>query len=344
VNIIEALDHPDAFAPLLRDPSTWMAWRAFLAALFALPMDDDQLTVYRGCTGRTNPPLTPASEAWLCIGRRGGKSFTLALIAVFLAAFRDYTEHLGPGERATVMVIAADRKQARVIMRYVKGILSAVPMLSAIVEGERQEAVDLSNRTTIEVHTASFRTVRGYSVAAALLDEIAFWPSEESTNPDTEIVAALRPAMVTIPGAMMLCSSSPYARRGALWDAYRRYHGQDGSPVLVWQADTRTMNPSVPQALVDAAYADDPASASAEFGAQFRSDIEGFVTREVVDAVTELGCRERAPFARISYIAFIDPSGGSSDAMTLAIGHREKDGRAILDALRERRPDRKSVV
>ena len=39
--------------------------------------------------------------------------------------------------------------------------------------------------SSIEVHTASFRTVRGYTVCAALLDEIAFWRSEESANPDT---------------------------------------------------------------------------------------------------------------------------------------------------------------
>jgi hypothetical protein len=39
-----------------------------------------------------------------------------------------------------------------------------------------------------------------------------------------------------------------------------------------------------------------------------------------------------------SYAAFVDPSGGSLDSMTIAIAHREKDGRAILDAVRERRP------
>src|SRR3984885_1764084 len=69
------------------------------------------------------------------------------------------------------------------------------------------------------------------SVAAALCDEIAFWRSDESTNPDTEILAALRPAMATIPNAMLLCASSPYARRGSLWDAYRRYYGTDDPTV-----------------------------------------------------------------------------------------------------------------
>jgi len=182
MNILQAIDDAAVFRPLLRDPETWAAWRAFLAALFALPMDDDQLATYQSCTGRIEPPTSPATEAWLVIGRRGGKSFVLALIAVYLACFRDWRASLAPGERATVMVIAADRRQARTIMRYVKGILGAVPMLSATVEAERQEAVDLNNRVTIEVHTASFRTVRGYTIVAALLDELAFWIIDEDSS------------------------------------------------------------------------------------------------------------------------------------------------------------------
>jgi hypothetical protein len=39
---------------------------------------------------------------------------------------------------------------------------------------------------------------------------------------------ALRPGMSTIPDAVLLCASTPYARRGALWDAHRRHYGQDG--------------------------------------------------------------------------------------------------------------------
>jgi Terminase large subunit, T4likevirus-type, N-terminal len=180
VNILDAIDDPRVFEPLFRDHSTWAAWRAFLCALFGLPMDDAQLATYHECTGRADPPTSPAQEAWLVIGRRGGKSFTLALIAVFLAAFRDWRPYLAPGERATIMVIAADRRQARVIKRYIKGIIGAVPMLAAIIEAERAEAIDLDTRITVEVHTASFRTVRGYTVVAALLDEVAFWQTDET--------------------------------------------------------------------------------------------------------------------------------------------------------------------
>jgi hypothetical protein len=69
-----------------------------------------------------------------------------------------------------------------------------------------------------EISTANFRTVRGYTIVGALFDELAFWRSDESANPDTEILAAIRPAMSTIPGAILLCASSPYRQAGALYD------------------------------------------------------------------------------------------------------------------------------
>ena len=91
------------------------------------------------------------------------------------------------------------------------------------------------------------------------------------------------------------------------------------------------MNATVPQRVIDEAYERDPASAAAEFGAEFRTDIESFVSREAVDAAIVPGRRELPPISGITYHAFVDPSGGSSDAMTLAIAHRDKDGRAILE-------------
>jgi hypothetical protein len=97
------------------------------------------------------------------------------------------------------------------------------------------------------------------------------------------------------------------------------------------------MNPLVPQSIIDAAMERDPASAAAEYLAEFRSDIESFVSREAVEACVSSGVQERPPVPGISYRAFVDPSGGSADSMTLAIGHRQDDA-VILDALRERKP------
>lgn len=337
MNILEAIRDPNLFARWFKDPETWRAWLAFLAALFALPMDEQQAETYRRHTGRSVQPAAPFSEGWLVVGRRGGKSFIMALVAVFLGCFRDYRRHLQPGERATVMVIAADRRQARVILRYIGGLLRGVPMLRRMIERETAEGFELSNAVAIEVGTASFRTTRGYTFAAVLCDEVAFWSVEDAAEPDHAILDAVRPGMATIPGAVLICASSPYSRRGALWEAHKRYHGKDDAPVLVWQADTRSMNPSVPDRVIADAYERDPASAAAEYGAQFRTDVESLLTREAVGAVIDSGVFERARQQGIAYVGFVDPSGGSADAMTLAVAHRDGD-RAVLDMVREVKP------
>jgi hypothetical protein len=63
--ILRAAWDPKLFKPWFKDPASWVAWHAFLKALFALPLSDDDLTVYQQCTGRTEPPTKPAAEGWL---------------------------------------------------------------------------------------------------------------------------------------------------------------------------------------------------------------------------------------------------------------------------------------
>jgi hypothetical protein len=110
MNIIEALDDPNLLGASIRDAESWRPWRALLAAVFGLPLENPyQAELFRQCTGRRVPPSAPAAYLWLCIGRRGGKSFAMALIAVFLAVFRDWRKYLSPGERAIVLLVAADR-------------------------------------------------------------------------------------------------------------------------------------------------------------------------------------------------------------------------------------------
>jgi hypothetical protein len=338
MNIIQALDDQKVFAEHFRG-DTWNVWRVFLAALFALPMTAEQLAIYTKHTGRNAPPTQPLHEGWLICGRRSGKSFTLACTSVFLSCFKDWRPHLGPGEIGTVMIIAADRRQARVIMRYCLGLLKSVPMLKQLIESETRESITLRNRIAIEVHTASFRSTRGYTIIAALLDEIAYWPTDEaSAQPDVEVINAVRPGMATIPGAILLCASSPHARKGALWSAYAKHFGKENDPILVWQAATRDMNATVPQSYIDAHLADDPARASAEYLAQFRSDLESWVSREVVEA--SVGDYFELPPAAgyVSYYAAVDPAGGSGgDSFALSVAHREGQS-VVVDLVRERRP------
>ena len=106
VTILDAVDDEHLFAPWFRDAATWQAWRAFLAALFALPMTPEQLATYHRCTGRSAPPTRRRPRRGWSVVAVPARSFVLALIAVYLAAFHDCRQHLAPGERGTVMVIA----------------------------------------------------------------------------------------------------------------------------------------------------------------------------------------------------------------------------------------------
>jgi hypothetical protein len=224
-------------------------------------------------------------------------------------------------------------------LRYISALLLEVPVLRQMVERTTAESFDLDNGASVEVHVASFRSTRGYAIIAALLDELAFWPTDDAAEPDREVINALKPGMATIPDAMLLCASSPYAKRGALFDAHRKHFGKDNGDILVWQAATRVMNPKVPQSVIDAAMERDPADASAEYLAQFRSDIEGFVDRAVIEACITPHVYERPPQSGLHYVAFVDPSGGSADSFTAAIAHKDihRDA-AVVDALREIRP------
>lgn len=336
MNIIRAIEDQHLFKPLFKSLDTWRAWLVVLKAIFGLEMTEEERTVFKHLTGREAPPAQPVQECWLVVGRRGGKSFIVALIAVFLACFKDYRPYLGPGERGVLMVIATDRKQARVIMRYILALIEQVPMLKHMVVRQDSESLDLDNMVSIEITTASYRTIRGYTVVAALCDEISFWRSEDSANPADEILAALRPAMSTIPGALLIGLGTPYKRSGPLYDSYRRHYGL-ASSVLIVAADTRTMNPTVPQSVIDRAMESDPIAASAEYLAQFRSDVGTFLDADVIERAIEPGRRERAPIKAVSYTAFTDPSGGAHDSFTLAIAHMDGE-RYVLDVCRGIKP------
>lgn len=304
-------------------------------------MTAEELAGYRACTGRTTAPTTPAREAWIIAGRRAGKSRVAAAIATYLACFVDHTAVLAPGEVGTIMLLAADRKQARVLFRYIRGLLE-LPLLAGLVIGKpKLDRISLRNRVEIEIHTANFRATRGYTVLAAVLDEVAFWRAEDSANPDTEILNAIRPGMSTVPGALLVGISSPYAKRGVLWHAYTRHFGQDGDPVLVWKAATQILNPRVDPAVIAEAYAADEAAARAEFGGEFRADLESYVDPALVAELVPRGRSSQPASMQVRrYCAFADPAGGSgSDSMTLAISHLDaRSGRAVLDALCEARP------
>jgi hypothetical protein len=232
--------------------------------------------------------------------------------------------------------MAASTQQAASAFAFVRGIFETAPNLIDLVAGQTSDTLSLTTGIDVQVRPASFRTIRGLTCVAVLCDEIAFWRSEDTANPDREVLQAVRPSLATT-GGPLVAISSPHAKRGELYNTFKRQFGPEGRPsILVAKASSRTMNPSLPQSVVDRAFEADPEAASAEYMAEFRNDINAFISRDAIEAAVSRGVTVRAPLDGISYFAFVDPSGGSSDSMTMAIGHSEGE-RAVLDSIVERK-------
>jgi len=336
VSMRRALEDPDLFGAILAGPS-WATWRVVLIAGMGEALTDEERETWAALTGREREPGERAEELWAIVGRRGGKTRGIAVLGAYLAALVDYSDILAPGERASLPIMSASTWQASKAKQYLTGIFATVPALGKLVESETADTISLSTRVDIEIRPASFRTARGGTSCAAIADEAAFWRSDTSANPDVEILNAVRPSLATT-GGLLAVISSPYARRGALWDAYRRDYGPKGdSRVIVVKAASRTMNPSLPASVVDRALERDPAAAAAEYLGEFRTDVEAFIDRAVVEAAVVPGRHELPMVPEVHYYGFVDPSGGSQDSMTLGIAHREGDC-CVLDCIREVRP------
>src|SRR5262245_7492249 len=314
---------------------SWRAWLVLLIAMMSGALNDDDRIVFIKLTAREAEPGQRIEEAALVVGRRGGKSRSMATLAAYIAGLCKH--QLVRGETGVLLCIAPDQCQAAIVLEYAAAAFEQSPILKQLIANRTADTLELTTGINIEVRSASFRRLRGPTYIACLADECAFWYSDEfSANADSEILNAVRPGLATTQGPLVL-ASSPYANPGVLWEAHRKHFGKDGDPkILVAQGTSRDFNPSLPQSIVDRALERDPAAASAEYLAQFRNDIESFVPFEIVNACVG-DYSEAAPINKFRYYAFNDPSGGSSDAFTLAISHREGD-RIIIDAIRERRP------
>lgn len=321
------------------EPS-WRPWRIILKAAYGYPLDPEELAFFRSVAQR-DPPRRRVRELWLIVGRRGGKDSIASLIATTAARYAD-TSRLRPGEEGIVACIACTRDQAEIVWKYIKGYFDTIPELRSWLATPKMgnQRIELKNKVEIRVATNNYRAPRGRAIICAILDEVAFYRAEDSATPDIETYRALQPGMAMIPDSMIIGISSPHKESGLLHQKYMDHFGKDHEDVLIIQAPTRSMNPMIDvldPGLIDKAVVDDPQLASAEYFAEFRRDLADYVSREVVEGCIVPARIELEPDRNLRYTAFCDPSGGSNDSMTLAIAHRDKAGKGVLDLLREHR-------
>jgi hypothetical protein len=336
VPLREAFSDPNLLGTAIAGDS-WSSWRTLWIAAMGEELTADERVTFTNLTGRVREPLQRVDQFAAVVGRRGGKSRAMAVLATYIAGLCDHGDALVPGERGVLLCVALDQRVAKIILDYAEACFERSPILKQLIVSRTADALELNNGITLEVRPASFRKLRGPTYIGVIADELAFWYVDAAyANPDVEILNAVEPGLSTTGGPLIL-ASSPHARRGALWDVFRRHYGASGDPlILVAHGASRTLNPSLPKRVVDRALEKDRARAMAEYLAEFRTDIEGFVSIEVVEACVG-NFYEQLPVKGVRYCAFLDPSGGSQDSMTLAIAHQEKnsDKQIIIDAVHE---------
>lgn len=337
IDIVEAMNDPELFGAWFAGES-WNGWRAIIRAAFSLPMGDSDRVFFGNVAGTRNLPATRVKELWIAAGRRAGKDSVASLLVAFIAATFDGADRLRPGERPLCLLLATDREQAKIALRFVRAYFEQIPPLKAMVTRETQNGLELSNGVDIFVGVNSFRAVRGRTVLCAVLDECSFWRSEDSASPDRETYRALKPGMATLPESMLIAISSPYRRSGLLYSKFKAHFGADGDDVLFIKAPSMKLNPTLDSAEIERAMADDPAAARSEWLAEWRDDVSSFVGVELVESLVDDGVVSRPAEPGKRYFAFADPASGTGkDAFAVSVAHRDGE-LIIIDLAHEIRP------
>jgi hypothetical protein len=311
-----------------------------LKGAFALPMTPQELITFGALAGGRSPPKKRVKELVVVASRRCGKDSASAMMAAYMSCLeQSHLGHLRPGEKAHVLLIACDRDQANIVNDYTRAFFDDLPDLGGMVTRRTRSGIELNNGVSISITTNSFRQSRGRTVLLAVLDECAYYRDENSASPDTELYRALSPSLSTIPNSMMCLISSPYKRSGLLFDKWKASFGRDDDRCLVIQAASSMLNPTIDRGEIEARRAEDPEAAKSEWLGEWRDDLGAYTTLEAIEDAITAGVPYRDPVRGVSYLAFVDLSGGRSDSMVLAIGHRDRaTRRLVLDRIVEARP------
>jgi hypothetical protein len=206
---------------------------------------------------------------------KGGKDRFLSGVAVWRAALcADWRKYLSAGEQAVVLLLGADKRQAAILSKYCRGLIEAKGLQSE-VKRATSDVVEFVNGSVLEIATNDPSLVRGRSAIAIIGSEVSHWPSDEyAANRDEEVVgAAAEPSMAMCPdGGLLLLGSTVHRRQGLMYRMYSQLHGNDTTDDICWYAPSKTMNPTLRQAVIEAALANDLHRANAEYLNVFRED------------------------------------------------------------------------
>jgi hypothetical protein len=325
---------------------------AILKALYGIELSRPEMLAYCEMTEGLRPRKGGYQDAALVCGTRGGKTDLAAIIGTYeTVKWGPLLESmLIPGQIATGILVAENRRQAGIVRGYIEGNFhtleeKGIEVLARTHAQEKAVTGDCIKTVwplEIVIYPASKAAMRGVTGLWFIADEIAWWESAEGAyNQDTEVIRAARSRFATLarirPKRILL--SSPNAEQGVLWDEYCK---RASNRTMVVQAPSWLLNPTIPQEFLDTEQEKDAEAYNRDYAAIF-SKVGGgntFLPGEIVDQCVDRGRQQVPPKAGYEYLAFID-AAFKRDRFSFAIGHRENDGseaKVIIDHSRHWTP------
>lgn len=308
-------------------------------------ISDDELDRYLGSTA-WRCPLAPPRGVCLVAGVRGGKS-RLAVCAAIWGALTADLSTVETYEEVLAVIVGPTVRQAKKTFKQLLGVLRRPGLAGFIIGEPTVDTVRIRRPDGREVSLAVLpaaaggESVAGGWLAGLVIEEAASWRSEDDgaaiAAEDTLGVASTR----LLPGASKWVISSPKAPSGLLHETWRRYFGppkdvdEDGTiPWLVVHCPTRALNPSYPQAKIDALRRHDPDKAAREHDAAWTSAVDAWIPHEWVSRATRTAPVVRLRERGCTYVAAMDPATrGNGWCLVVGTRRRCEDGIARMSVV-----------
>jgi hypothetical protein len=269
-------------------------------------------------------------ELILCLGRRSGKSTLSAIIAayeLYKLLCRGHPQSfygLPSGSEIRVLCIANDKEQASIVYGDMQGHVGSVDYFKSSLVHDTQTFLKFQTendrskfgegkKATI---TATFKSsiakgLRGRGIICAILDELAFFVDDGKSSAE-RVYKAIFPSIAQFSPkdprnkhrpmgpshGRIIAISSPDAREGFFYRLYQLAMSKDkgSSNMLMVQAPTWEVNPTLDPSYYETEYHKDPKSFATEHGAEFSDRVRGWIEdhRDLMDCVPP----ELRPMAR----------------------------------------------
>lgn len=259
-------------------------------------------------------------------GIRSGKSFVSACAALHAALTADLSR-LMAHEIPRFAIVAPRVDAATATFRLVVGIAESSAILRRFIDSEpTSDTIVIARpdgrRVEIVVVAAARGgiTVRNRWLVGFVLEEVAqFGDGDAGAVVNAEEIQSAAETRL-LPGCQGWLISSPYGPTGLLYQTYQKHYGNPGRTLVV-HAPTRALNPTFPQAQIDAIRADQPDVAAREYDALWIDADTAYLSAVSVDACTRpLPSVITTPGA--GAVAAMDP-GTRANSWTLAVAWPE---------------------